>query len=268
MIKISHECPISLLGQSREFNDYDYALVHLFEQLPEYYNFFVKSLEMGREVILDTSLFELGESFDWKKYAEWIRKLKPTYYIVPDVIADSANTMANASIWMDEWNNIQTPPECKAIGVVQGNTIDEVIDCYNRMHNLQVDKIAFTFRGELYENLCPHPNKYFSWMMGRVTLMSMLLDQGVIDPSIPHHLLGCALPGEGKFYKDPAFSWIDSMDTSNPIVHTIKDVMYQENWGLNDKESQKLFTMIRTKIEEIDERLLEHNLSTFRDLWN
>ena len=37
---VSHESPISMLDESRNYNDYDYALVHLFEKYPEYYNFF------------------------------------------------------------------------------------------------------------------------------------------------------------------------------------------------------------------------------------
>ena len=35
---ISHEVPLSLLEMSRWFNDYDYALVHLFEDYPHYYS--------------------------------------------------------------------------------------------------------------------------------------------------------------------------------------------------------------------------------------
>lgn len=33
---VSHEVPLSLLEKSRSFNDYDYALVHLFEIYPEF----------------------------------------------------------------------------------------------------------------------------------------------------------------------------------------------------------------------------------------
>ena len=39
-ILVSHESPISILDQSVAYNDFDYALVHLFEKSPEYYDFF------------------------------------------------------------------------------------------------------------------------------------------------------------------------------------------------------------------------------------
>ena len=53
------------MTESRSFNDYDYALVHLFETHPKYYEFFEESLLRGREVYLDNSLFELRESLIW-----------------------------------------------------------------------------------------------------------------------------------------------------------------------------------------------------------
>ena len=87
---VSHETPISLLDESREYNDFDYALVHLFETHPEYYSFFKQSLLQGREVLLDNSIFELGYAFDSEKFAHYVNELKPTYYIVPDVLEDSS----------------------------------------------------------------------------------------------------------------------------------------------------------------------------------
>ena len=48
---VSHESPISILEESKTYNDYDYALVHLFETQPDYFNFFKRSLAAGREVL-------------------------------------------------------------------------------------------------------------------------------------------------------------------------------------------------------------------------
>jgi hypothetical protein len=62
-MKVSHESPLSLLATSRQYNDYDYALVHLFEELPDYYKFFKESLEQGRHVILDNSVVGAQANF-------------------------------------------------------------------------------------------------------------------------------------------------------------------------------------------------------------
>ena len=71
MIKIAHESPISIFPQVQSWTDYDYALVHLFEESPEYLELFKKALAGGREVILDNSIFELGSAFDMEKFADW-----------------------------------------------------------------------------------------------------------------------------------------------------------------------------------------------------
>ena len=127
MIKLSHECPISLFEESKIFNDYDYALVHLFEQLPEkeYYQFYRDAVKANRHVILDNSIFELGEAFDAKKFAFWVSRLEPTEYIIPDALEDCEKTIQNAKDWFDGPYHA-VPSTCKTIGVVQGKNYDEI----------------------------------------------------------------------------------------------------------------------------------------------
>ena len=76
-IKISHEVPFCLLEQSRAFNDYDYMLPHLMDQNEEYRNFFYKSKEMGRYIVMDNSLHELGEAYNTERLLYWINEIKP-----------------------------------------------------------------------------------------------------------------------------------------------------------------------------------------------
>ena len=92
-IKVSHESPLCLLEASRGYNSFCYALVHLFEKYPQYYQHFRSSVLMNREVLLDNSIFELGKAFDGDEFVKWINKLEPSYYIVPDVLEDADATM-------------------------------------------------------------------------------------------------------------------------------------------------------------------------------
>ena len=59
MIKIAHESPKSIFTDVQQVTDYDYALVHLFEEDEQYLEQFKVALRKGREVILDNSIFEL-----------------------------------------------------------------------------------------------------------------------------------------------------------------------------------------------------------------
>ena len=51
MLKLAHESPKSIFKRVQDYTDYDYALVHLFEEDEEYFNLFKEALENGREVI-------------------------------------------------------------------------------------------------------------------------------------------------------------------------------------------------------------------------
>lgn len=260
-MKIAHESPLKLLERSRQYNDYDYALVHLFEENAEYYHFFVESLKQGRKVILDNSIFELGTSFDSSKYFEWINKLKPTEYIIPDVLEDTLGTMDNALEWKEKYWG-ETPKSSKCIGVVQGRTYEDIVNCYQYLDEvINVDKIAISFDYSYYLEVCPHPNKWMGYTIGRVQTLTRLLKDGIINKDKPHHLLGCALPIEFMFYRC-GFDWIDTIDTSSPIVHGLLGLDY-EYGGLTNKQSIKLVDLLHA-IPTLDQiRIINSNIDKF-----
>ena len=256
MIKIAHESPKSIFEDVQKQTDYDYALVHLFEEDKEYLEQFKKAVTKGREVILDNSIFELEEAFDADRFAYWIKELRPTWYIVPDALEDTKKTMSQ----MQDWNMKYSDVPGKKIGVVQGKTYEQIVGCYEYMDKLaNVDMIAISFDYSYYTKSVPHPNKYVSWMLGRVKLLGDLVRDGVINEDKPHHLLGCGLPQEFSFYSQ--YPWIYSLDTSNPVVHGIKGIGYRSD-GLWSKESQKLFELINFEVE--DTNLILNNIHKFR----
>ena len=260
MIKIAHESPKSIFKNLQEFTDYDYALVHLFEEDKEYYNLFVDALKQGREVILDNSIFELEEAFDAERFSYWIKELKPSWYIIPDALENAEKTMQQMADWTKSYKNLPG----KSIGVVQGKNYREIKECYRAIDELSpCDMIAISFDYSYYEESVPHPNKYVSWMLGRVKLLGDLMRDKVINTKKPHHLLGCGLPQEFLFYKNSNYDWIYSLDTSNPVVHGIKGIRYSDE-GLWDKESQKLFEMINYDVSDKQLHQVLNNINKFR----
>ena len=263
MIKIAHESPKVVFEEVQKLTDYDYALVHLFEEDEEYLNQFNKARDKGREIILDNSIFELEEAFDAVKFAKWVNHLRPTWYIVPDALEDSKKTMYQMGEWLADHNDVPG----KKIGVVQGRTYDEIVRCYRFMDTVGVDMIAISFDYSYYTKSVPHPNKYVSWMLGRVKLLGDFMRDGIINKDKPHHLLGCGLPQEFSFYRHNDYNFIYSLDTSNPVVHGIKGIEYGDD-GLWSKESQKLHELINVDIEDIDIEKVTNNINKFRWLTN
>lgn len=260
---IAHEAPLNIMKEVRAVTDYDYALVHLFEENEEYLKFFYESLSMGRKVLLDNSIFELGVAFSHNRFAYWINQLKPTEYIIPDVLEDCIRTIDSAERWNQAYGNQVSG---KRIGVLQGKNYEEVLYCHKKIEKY-CDKIAISFNYSFYEKLFPHPNKYMSWMMGRIFLITRLVSDNVIDYSKTYHLLGCSLPQEFRFYQDSKFDFIESIDTSNPVVHGLFEQRYSEE-GLFDKKSTPLFTLMNTEVADKQLEDILFNISKFSSLVN
>jgi hypothetical protein len=103
-------------------------------------------------------------------------------------------------------------------------------------------------------------------MYGRDAMIHRMLADGTINVDKPHHLLGCGLPQEFDSYR--GYNWIDSLDTSNPVVAGIKGIRYNGTKGLEDKPSQKLFTMINQNIDDDTLGKIYYNIECFRSIVN
>lgn len=262
MIKISHECPNSIFDQIEELTDYSYALVHLFDESQTYYDQFVQAKAQGREIILDNSVFELETAFDADQFFYWVERLKPAWYIIPDVLENCEQTVSNCKSWIAKYK----PTFSKSIAVAQGNTYDKMVECYQQIEPL-VDKVAISFDYSFFKELTgEQPTKYHQYMVGRQKLLAQLVADNVINVNKPHHLLGCGLPQEFAAYRN--YTWIDSLDTSNPVVAGIKGIRYNGVQGLEDKPSQKLYTMINDTVDSEQFDNITYNIKTFREIVN
>ena len=257
MFKISHELPINMLDQSYSINDYEYCLPHLLDQNETYKNHFYQAKKDGRYIIMDNSLHELGEAYDTDRLMYWINELEPDEFIVPDVWQDKTATLVNAK----RWSQIELPKGVTKVAVVQAKSYGEAMECYDILHyHHGYQKIAFSYGADWYAEEFPHPNPLVGKMMGRIMTISQMYKSKLIGDSDRVHLLGCALPQEFGYYAD--FPFIESIDTSNPIIHGLEGVKYKHS-GLLTKSSTKIDQINK----EIDTKTLydiNHNLIRFK----
>jgi hypothetical protein len=169
-MKVSHEVPICLLEDSLEFNDYQYALVHLLDQDEDYKNFFYKVKREGVYIIMDNSLHELGHAYDRSRLIHWINELKPNEFIVPDVWQETNASIVSAR----EWINIKLPNEVTKVAVVQATNYTDAAVCYQIYKDLGYKKIAFSYGAEYYLNHSNHPNKNLAKALGRIDRKSVV----------------------------------------------------------------------------------------------
>ena len=262
MIRRFHEAPKSIFHEVQKVTDGDYALVNLFAEDPEYYRLFVDALAAGREVILDNGVFELGIAWNAEEFVTWIRRLQPTWYIVPDVLEDGELTIASFFEFINKYPNLPG----KRIGVAQGRNYNDMVKCYKAIEPY-CDMVALSFDFSWFQDKRNPQTPFVQAMLGRQYLLDMLMHDGVINQSKPHHLLGVMLPQEVRLYANPKYDWIYSIDTSNPVVHGLKGVRYT-GLGLRSKESQKLYTMINAEVSSKQLEDILFNIEQFKEYCN
>jgi hypothetical protein len=260
-IKVAHEAPISIMKEVDDLTDYSYALVHLFETHPQYYEYFFYARQQGRDVLLDNSIFELGEAFESEKYAEWIKKLQPTYYVLPDVLEDGYKTIENFIKFASTYDDL---PGMR-IGTIQGKTYGEIVDCYKFMSD-NANMIAISFDMSYYQFTGLGNTKLELQCNGRISLIDDLIHDGIWNHNKPHHLLGCSLAREFSNYIRKGVGNIYSADTSNPVVCGIKGYAYNGEFGLEIKPSQKLVEMIDAEVTDEQMRKIKYNIKNFKHI--
>jgi hypothetical protein len=233
-----------------ELNDYDYCLPHLIDHYDQYRIFFQKSRLDKRFIIMDNGLFE-GVLHTTEDLLEKINLVRPNIFIVPDAWNDATTTLVNAKSWMINYK-AGLPEGVNLMAVCQGKDMGELITTYQTLVDLGYTHIAFNHSSIAYQNEYEGMDHLKASMYGRMEFIRRLVQSGAIRKTYYHHLLGCSLPQEFMSYSD--WSFIKSVDTSNPILVGAEGIRYADN-GLTFKPKEKLehyFEMnLDSKLEDI-----------------
>lgn len=236
---ISHEVPRHYYEFFKRFNDYDYALAHLFEY-EDYSEFFKNSLKESRIVFLDNSVFELGVAFDIHKFVQLSNELHQVnkfnlISIIPDVLDNTEETLENVKIFKE----LSMP--VKTMGVLQGNTIKELKECYDEMKE-KVDIIGVNHISKAFFTECG--NNASGDVKSQERMKNcFLINSWAEEDNKWLHSLGVILPREAFILG--GFKQFKSIDTSNPVIHGYQQIPYENviakpNIKLNDIFQEKL----------------------------
>ena len=257
-MKISHEVPRCLLTASTEFNDYDYCLPHLLDQDEEYKQYFIDARDKGRYVIMDNSLHELGESYDYDRLKYWVNELEPDEFMVPDVWMNCGQTAAQAKYWLQ----FEFPEKTQKIAVIQGEDKNQAYLCANLLQNLGYKKLCVSYGATWYNDFFPHSNPDMGKALGRVRFVQGLLKLKELK-DIKFHLLGCSIPQEFGWYDNNPR--IESIDTSNPVMAALEGIEYGEH-GLNTKPSANMNDHFDVDFMDIKYGSILYNVNKFKKI--
>lgn len=257
-MKISHEVPICLLEQSKQFNDYDYILPHLLDKYPEYEAYMRQAKKEGRYLIMDNSLHELGTPYNEDRLLYWLGELEPNEFIVPDIWEEADQSYQLAVKWRDYMFYYS---KTTFVVVIQSKSLIDTKRLYKAYKALEYKKIAFSYGAEYYSKLIPHYHLLTAKALGRLRVITELCKEEIIDIEDKIHLLGCNLPQEFLWYT--GIPQIESIDTSNPIMAGIMYEKYRD-YGLLFKPKVKIDDVIdKTFNREITE-IIKYNINKFR----
>lgn len=264
---IFHEAPNAIFSNVQEMTDGDYCLVHLMDENETYRDLFLESAAYGNHIMLDNSIFELGEAYDSERYFHWVSVLQPEYFIVPDVLNDGPKTVERMNAWFDKYTS---PTYSKPMAVVQGKTYEELIDTYSKIaYDDRVGKVGLSFDSICYLDSAglntTALTKEAAYLRGRSKFIAHLEESGLVNRDKPHHLLGCSLPQEMYFYRN--LDWIESVDTSSPVVNGLLNIKYSIV-GLDSKPATKLFTLIDDEVSDEQWQIIRYNIMMFRNFCN
>ncbi len=250
---ISHEIPKSLFSEHDLLCEYPYLLAHLLskkyhydEAYATFYKACVKRFDYS---ILDNSAYELKMPVETDVLVDVANEFKPSHIVIPDIFRDFKATTKSVE---DNLPKLLTT-NCKMFAVIQGNTIQEMLDCYDFYNQIpEIDVIGINYLK------IPGSNN-----ASRLDFFRILLQSRKITKKI--HFLGCENPGEFKAYKLSELQYVHSIDTSSPIVNGWKGNRFTEN-GL---ECNKPIEIIADNLDIVlcQDQLndIAHNFKTFRN---
>lgn len=284
-MKFSFESPLALLPESLNYNDYEYSLVHLFDKYPSYLAFYEGAI-LDREMYLDNSAYELGESFDPSEYLKWVKhfaniKAENLCYFLPDYPGDMSRTLEAA-------RKFEKVEGASSIGVIHGSSFAESLECAEEMAKI-ADRIAIPMLPDSYNDFNGSRNSGNSGLSGEslnsgnsgnpktlkerthlrislVRLICKMKEKGKIPQDTKIHILGCLLPQEFGAYKKENLD-IFSVDTSNPVIHGMELIPYK-SYGLDSKSDTKLQDVIESEISPQQREMVLNNISEFLKLSN
>lgn len=253
MILISHELPHSLQREDNEqhhINDYLFVLLHRYNEDHEYRK--IVDAYDGLK-IMDNSCFELGEALSNELIDEYIGIMNPDYFVLPDTLGNLDQTVERTLQFLEQYPHHSD----KAMAVIQGETVEATLACYEVFKELNIPYIGipFCYNWAFDANMTPveHANE-------RVKLMFEL--DKIVDKSKKHHLLGTWSAHEFTRYKD--YDWITSLDTSNPVAAGIELSRYP----ITHKPRPKFDEFATTSLMPSQKFVIIDNVRIFKEMVN
>lgn len=252
---ISHEIPKQLFPIHDLISDYPYVLGHLLNKDMEYAAFYLEKLKTAEFSILDNSAFELGASIHHEELAILALQYRPKVLVLPDTLHNFQTTINDSREFYKTYGEELTKNGISCMGVLQGNTVSELVSCWEVYLQIGLKYIALPFD-------CI---KDSNWYTIRIQVWKkMIEDMDNSDRKIHYHFLGLQNPSELLCYTAEELKWISSIDSSSPIIHGWIGNEFNDFGVSAEKPKLKLAENLNIELENHQVQSIVHNVKKFR----
>lgn len=262
MVKITNILPTRYLFLLKSFDlnhQIHLLLAHQTLKDKNYVDFYLERKKQGDYIVLDNSAFEFGEAMTAGFLKKTIHLIRPHEFVLPDVLFDKHQTIKRSADFAKNLSSISM----NYMGVVQGNTLEEWLSCYDYFSNS--DQIYSIGLGAIYSPRTVFNNKLSDFVSGREFLISKLQQNKLLNTNKPHHLLGLGDSGHLEINKLSKYKWIRSCDSSAAYIqakHGVKIIAGQEYSKIKNKIN------LNDKIDQKDVDMIIYNMQTLYETGN
>lgn len=203
--------PVALLDMTLQ-TTYQLALPHMFKDpwYEAHYKTLLAAQPIGAHVILDNGAAE-SEHIDNLDLVRLINELHPVEFALPDVLADTDKTVAQAFHFMLDFAD-QIPSDVRIGYVAQGTTVKESVEGVRHIIESAVgDAIRVVYI----------PRLLLKESGSREARLEVARQLYVEFPELDLHLFGASVEWPQEVRAAARMPWIRSMDTSLPFNYAI-----------------------------------------------
>lgn len=248
-MKIAVIPPVALLDTYGVLGDkYHLCLSHQVFKYPEYVAFYRERARLGDHVILDNSAHERLDGDGVEVLETAARMIRPTEIVLPDRLFFGDDTLERST---EAYHQLRaTFPHVKLMGVPQGRTRQEWIDCLRGLAALGVDSIGISKDYEVWD-----ASEGLRVLVGRA--------RAYVGRSI--HLLGW---GRKLHHLAYLADDVRGVDSAKPLVYALSgvrlpDVLTEATIPKYPRRAGDYFATTQNGHDDFD-AIARHNIGVFR----
>lgn len=257
-------CPVKYLEKFATRSNFHLILPHLFEQFPEYKEFYKERAKQGDFILLDNSIFELGHSLEKEALLEISEEMKVTEVVAPEIWHDTNGTIKLVEEFIEYHNSWNS--NIRILAMATGDNEEEIIEAFFRWNKHKyIDSLGLPFSLD-YEM------KGVSDNVKSLTLRRVLNRWHLIDSINKYskassqlikstHLMGLSDAVELQRYKGDNYYWIRSNDSSTAFIHGFNYIEYTDKGLPCEKIKKKVDFGLDIELTEGQELYINNNIN-------